>query len=163
MPIRERECKECGRRYELWTSGSKVVGLDQPREKASDPSCPDCGSLECHTMLPRRIKVLGGGGPAAVKYPYFDRGLGRQINSPAHRAEVCRQMNVTPTDGETIGTWTDIIDKDETQTARDKAKYDAYVEEMSTGEARGEWFNLLDRIEKGGIAKPATGPMSKET
>lgn len=33
-------------------------------------------------------------------YPYFDRGLGCVVESPAHRRDVCKRLGVVPVDGD---------------------------------------------------------------
>jgi hypothetical protein len=34
-----------------------------------------------------------------TEFPYFDRGLGREITSASHRDEVCKELGVVPVDG----------------------------------------------------------------
>ena len=35
-----------------------------------------------------------------TEFPYFDRGLGREITSATHRDEVCKELGVVPIDGD---------------------------------------------------------------
>jgi|TARA_R100000084_G_scaffold108305_1_gene70622 hypothetical protein len=59
-----------------------------------------------------------------TEFPYFDRGLGRQITSASHRAEVCKELGVVPLDG-------DIDNSDEQAEYNKKVEEeDAIVEDM---------------------------------
>lgn len=59
------------------------------------PPCPKCGSADVR----EKIGVPGADWSNRA-YPYYDRGLGMVLNSPGHRAQVCKERGIIPVDGD---------------------------------------------------------------
>lgn len=155
MAIRGKECVGCGHRYEVFVMGpTRSFVIDQAAAYKGQLVCPACGGAKAHGMIPPRVEIRGSSsmGSRAQTYPYYDHGLGCWLNSPAHRLETAKRLGFTPTEGESIGTWGDIAEKDASKAARDQAKYDAYVDEMETT-AGAEWNALKDHLKRDVAAK----------
>lgn len=152
----QRVCKGCGNTT-LWSRGWKCRNCSTVHDGTEAPAACGCGwsdfyelekvwdditfyCADCN-LRPSRGVLNGSKG-----YPYFDRGLGRQITSPAHRLSVCRELGVVPTDGETRGTWEEIGEHEQSAIARDEAKYDAYIKEMTEGPSRGQFARLQEHM-----------------
>lgn len=150
MAIRERECKLCACRYEIFKMGpTREFVLNQAAEYKGQICCPCCGAseAEAHVVLPQRFEVRGSSSMSsrARTYPYFDRGLGRWVKSPSHHAELCRKMGLEPTGGETIGTWEDIAMKQQSKDEALTKKRADYVAEMEATVPE-EWAKLKDHV-----------------
>jgi len=99
MPIRTYRCQDCSHQFDLLFVRGEPTSLDH--EDINDTSCPECGAG-------RRVSILAGahgielGDVAGVgrHYPRFDAGLGRMVNSAAHRRQLCAAMGVQPVDGD---------------------------------------------------------------
>lgn len=156
--MEQRVCADCG--ITVTWARLKCRGCFHNFGPPTDPdptTCPKCGSQDiadlgkqwddltffCEGCGPGRI-----GYRASVRYPYFDRGLNREILSPGHRREVCRELGVIPTDGETRGLWDEIADKAEAEDERIDRKYAEYMDEMTTGPARGEFARLQEHMKE---------------
>lgn len=59
------------------------------------PACPKCGSTDVYERI-----GMPGADWSNRNYPYFDRGLGCTVNSPGHRARICKERGLTPVDGD---------------------------------------------------------------
>lgn len=57
------------------------------------PACPKCGAEG-------KEKAGFPSAEGMKAYPRFDRGLGCVINSPAHRAAICKERGLIPVDGD---------------------------------------------------------------
>lgn len=149
----QRMCADCGN-VVWWSRGWKCRQCAVIHDGPVHPTVCGCGSADFYEL--QRLwddmqYYCDGCGPGrigyqvAVRYPYFDKGLGRQITSPQHRKDVCRELGVIPTEGESRGLWEEIADREQSLIAEDEAKYDAYVTEMTEGPARGE-YALMQRM-----------------
>jgi putative FmdB family regulatory protein len=79
------KCRQCGHRWE------DIV----ERDEAESQKCPECGGIA--------FVIFGGGHnnkEERERYPYFDRGLGMILTSPAHRRQICKERGLTPVDGD---------------------------------------------------------------
>ncbi len=140
MPILTRQCADCGHRFELMDLGGVVSNMDR-EEDWDDLSCVKCGASEL-------VALVAGASAAgletgAVKYPYFDRGLGLTITSHKHRMRVCRERGLIPTEGEL-----DLEAVVEDRIEKDKAvvrRYDAYEREMREGPNRAEFHQVMSQ------------------
>lgn len=90
-----RACLACELVFEAvrYADGDEIPADNPDGDLSTD--CPRC----CGTVFERRFGVplptdLNGG-----RYPYFDRGLGRQIESKEHRRQVCAELGVVPAEG----------------------------------------------------------------
>ena len=95
MPtIRGRRCSLCNREYDVlwWPDGTAAAfGHDDGK---LDERCPYCLSDKYESLV-------ATANPAGVKgYPYFDRGLGCEVESPAHRRRLCKEKGLVPVDGD---------------------------------------------------------------
>jgi len=141
MPILERGCKACGHRFEVLSMQGQETNLDRD-DDVFNLSCSKCGCDDIEAFVP--LVSTRGRETGSVKFPYFDRGLHRWIRSWEHRAEVCREQGVIPVEDETMGWGEDRFQKEQSQRAADEKKYDAYVEEMTTGPSRGEFHAMME-------------------
>jgi hypothetical protein len=86
------------------------------------PPCPKCGAQ------PKEKP----GCPTAEgmkRFPYHDRGLGCIVNSPAHRAAICKERGLVPVDGD----WDadDYLRKRHEADAAHDAEYAAYEDRLN--------------------------------
>jgi hypothetical protein len=89
MPLLERMCASCGRSYALLARGwdkskqdfREVIAVDH--QDPAHLTCPECG--EAQWVYP--ASFFGPTAPTmdSRMYPYFDRGLGCEVRTPAHR------------------------------------------------------------------------------
>lgn len=83
-------CQQKDCRHEFDEINDFTIG-----EKPETPRpCPRCGEPS-----PMGINMPHEDGTLRM-YPYFDRGLGRVLESPQHRRQVCKEMGVIPVDGD---------------------------------------------------------------
>jgi hypothetical protein len=119
------KCTACHREFMLleWKDGT-VLNNDQPSDRATDLSCPDCGCEERRTVV-GVASAVGTGGEHGVGriFPYFDRTLGLEVRSAKHRAQLCAERGIVPLDGgmdSVIKGYNEQSSRD--QAARDRAK-----------------------------------------
>lgn len=79
---------DCGTKFEALNDFTEGEKPDTPRP------CPRCGDPS-----PRAVSFPHEDGTMKM-YPYFDRGLGMTLTSPAHRRQVCAERGVIPVDGD---------------------------------------------------------------
>lgn len=148
-----RTCQLC--ENEFVTARMKCVHCDRISEAVDQCTTPDCANrppwlVELEPLWDTDFRFCPAcvADPStriyrsSVTYPYYDRGLGCEIVSPAHRMRVCREKGVIPTEGETRGLWDEIADREQSLIEKDERKYNDYVEEMTTGPARGEFARM---------------------
>lgn len=148
MPLKTWRCSECLFEWDVTIIGSRVISHGGC---ASSRDCPACGSSS-HVELKVYRTVTPGGATSPVKFPYFDRGLGQVVTSPTDRLRKARALGLVPTDGESIGTWEDIADKEQTEIKKDLDRYNEYVKEATEGPARHEVAQIM-AIENAKAAK----------
>jgi len=109
-------CQACGNVFE------DVLYTDEP-----NPKCPVCGG---------DTTALIGGGPTNLyqqgMYPYPDRGLGLEVQSAAHRQQVCRERNLIPVDGSFDVNRDMGVAERQRQTREEDAAYDEYMADVKT-------------------------------
>jgi hypothetical protein len=106
MGAEPRKCLDCGEVYEVLRdlrpryADAPYTSLDPRARGLDDLACPACRSERFEARLSVGTGIdLGDVGGAGRVYPYFDRALNRQINSAAHRRQVCKELNVHPIEG----------------------------------------------------------------
>lgn len=75
-------CERCANKTTVFLDDD---GKPEPTE------CEHCGGTTFTYSMPRPV-------PSSVTYPYYNRGLGRVINSPGHLRQVMREMGVVDAD-----------------------------------------------------------------
>lgn len=94
--IAYRKCS-CGEDYEVLTHNGETVNMS---DAVSDAICPVCKGEEFSLRVVSGTGIeLGDVSSVGKLYPYFDRGLGMQVNSSAHRKKICKERNLIPVDG----------------------------------------------------------------
>lgn len=88
--LRHRRCLDCLKPYAVLQHGGVSVGMDRDDD---EPTCPQCGSKEFTSVVQAAMPIDRG-------YPRFDRGLGIELQSAAHRRQVCAERGLIPVDGD---------------------------------------------------------------
>ena len=91
-----RQCP-AGHRYDVLDHRGVVTVLEKEGDACFELTCPTCGAAEFTEHL------LGVGEeyvPHGAGYPYFDHGLGVELESAEHRRRVMRERGVVCMEGE---------------------------------------------------------------
>ena len=88
--IRHRKCHDCLEPYSVLEHGGETLGMDRVDDQ---PICPQCGSKVFSSVVHAPKPIDQG-------YPRFDRGLGIELQSAAHRKQVCAERGLVPVDGD---------------------------------------------------------------
>lgn len=98
MPMYDRQCRACGRRFEVF------------RRMAESDSivCEGCGSADLIKKVGTRRALVGLGDEAGHGriYPYFDPNLKMRIHNAQHHKQVMKEQNlfhITPEDVQAAG------------------------------------------------------------
>ena len=119
----------------------KTSYVDCSSNNEYDPSvaeCEHCGSKNVEVLI--SVPSIDRFGE---RFPYYDRGLGRMLHSKAHRRQVCKELGVTPLDG-------DIDMAAEARKAQkdietNKKEYDKLQNKMKEHPSYKEYRRLKDR------------------
>lgn len=100
------------------------------------PPCPKCGA-------PAEEKIGFPDDSEAKRYPYYDRGLGLILTSPAHRREVCKAKGLVPVDGD----WDAdaMLREIHEQTDRHDAAYADYADRLDNDPSFASYRHARDR------------------
>ena len=92
MPVKGRRCQSCHHKFDIFTfkqAGEEHISV---MERDDDVlGCPKCDSEDWDVVFGAGIGIeLGGGASTGKIYPYFDRGLGCQVDSASHRRQIMK-------------------------------------------------------------------------
>ena len=99
-------CEQCGWRFDILEcdNGMQLV-VEFTYEEDPEPGptpCPLCLHTDHVRVFTAPLPVaLGDIAGVGKHYPYFDRGLGMQINNHAQRQRVIKERNLIPLEGDT--------------------------------------------------------------
>lgn len=123
MPIRPRECRDCGRVFDLFCRDTRGTYYDMEAGVTRDhEACGVCGSTDLRKLVPNFSVLFTGDEAGHSKwYPYFDRSLNMRIHSKAHHDRVMKAQNVVHCD---------VVDFENAAAAkrRDNEEVDRYFE-----------------------------------
>ena len=122
MPIRVRQCVSCEHRYDVLDMNGLVTSCDRDDD---EPICPVCDEPEFRRII---SQAHPAGDAGVIDYPYFDRGLGREIKSSQHRRQVCQELNVQPWDNARDDDVDYMIAEQERPVEAARARYNAAAE-----------------------------------
>lgn len=100
--VHDYKCGDCKRPYAMRHYHSAVNRAPQlvhgdERVDWELEKCPHCGSYNTYKTLSRNVGI--GTPDRGIKYPYFDRGLGRELISSEHRQAVMTELGVIEAPG----------------------------------------------------------------
>ena len=130
--LRHRKCMDCMERYSVLEHGGDVLGMDRDDDK---PICPKCGSKVFASVVEAAAVIDRG-------YPRFDRGLGIELQSAAHRKQVCEERGLIPVDGD-FDHERMLADQDAEEDGWVK-KYETYKDKLDNSPEFRDWHRMRD-------------------
>lgn len=130
----------CGHAFEEYLALSEIDAL----------RCPRCGAaVRILVTAPHTDRF------SQNLFPYFDRGLGCMVQSKAHRAQLCRERNLIPVDGDYD------LERDcglrdaKRKAAEEDAAYEEYMDELEHASHFAAFRQARDRGQFGNPSEDA--------
>jgi hypothetical protein len=101
------------------------------------PPCPKCGAAG--------RAVLGVPDATVMRrYPYWDRGLGMRLDSPAHRARIMRERGLIAYDDENDNELERRFSAHDREVAEEEADYNKYLQKLEDHPAYADFRRARD-------------------